>query len=185
LLLVEATIYDYIVVMGYATASKKARLNQEEKAAADDEAPQQQQLLTPRNPFANVSLRATTTTSTTTTTTPATDTATTNTTAAAAVVATASANASAVDAMTVEKAVVSTKNDSATATATTTTTPPTPAAVFGATVQEVQCGDPNCAPIDTVVTLSFASYVCCGVFGCVVCFGRSGYRRQSCVVART
>jgi hypothetical protein len=27
------------------------------------------------------------------------------------------------------------------------------------TVQEVQCGDPQCAPIDTVVTFSFESYV--------------------------
>jgi len=26
-------------------------------------------------------------------------------------------------------------------------------------VQEVQCGDPNCAPIDTVVTLLFERYV--------------------------
>ena len=27
-------------------------------------------------------------------------------------------------------------------------------------VQEVQCGDPNCAPIDTLVTLIFQRYVC-------------------------
>jgi len=27
------------------------------------------------------------------------------------------------------------------------------------TVQEVQCGDPNCAPIDTLITLIFNRYV--------------------------
>jgi hypothetical protein len=27
-------------------------------------------------------------------------------------------------------------------------------------VQEVQCGDPNCAPIDTAVTVQFTRYVC-------------------------
>ena len=26
-------------------------------------------------------------------------------------------------------------------------------------VQEIQCGDPNCAPIDTLVTIQFTSYV--------------------------
>ena len=33
-------------------------------------------------------------------------------------------------------------------------------------VQEVQCGDPNCAPIDTMVTFMFARYVCMYVCCC-------------------
>ena len=31
-------------------------------------------------------------------------------------------------------------------------------------VQEVQCGDPNCAPIDTAVTIVFNRYVSNGLF---------------------
>ena len=31
-------------------------------------------------------------------------------------------------------------------------------------IQEVKCGDPTCAPIDTIVSISFPSYVVCVCF---------------------